>query len=264
MAGLAVLRCGRVQSPELMVGRLRRAQPLRHARAVFLAGRHARSRRPAVLPVLRSADRAWQRAADALRRCESSGTGHGVRGGSRPAAARRLHLRLHLRSPDARRRARWRPAPHERRGAYRVLVLPAARYIPLPTFEHVLALARSGATVVSSGDWPSDIAGLQDLESRARAFPKTRSPVSRSVQPAPTASARRQSAGDAFSVGTTWRACSYARAFGASAWSTTDCSSHGVWTRLGVSISSAILARRRSTVGYRSTAPRRRSSYSIR
>ena len=52
---------------------------------------------------------------------------------------------------------------------YRVLVLPAARYIPLPTFEHVLALARSGATVVSSGDWPSDIAGLQDLESgRAR------------------------------------------------------------------------------------------------
>ena len=49
-------------------------------------------------------------------------------------------------------------------------MLPAARYIPLPTFEHVLALARSGATVVSSGDWPSDVAGLQDLESRRARF----------------------------------------------------------------------------------------------
>ena len=63
VAGLAVLRRGRVQSAELMVGRLRRAQPLRHAGAVVPAGRHARSRCPAVLPVLRIADRARQRAA---------------------------------------------------------------------------------------------------------------------------------------------------------------------------------------------------------
>ncbi len=54
--------------------------------------------------------------------------------------------------------------------AYRVIVLPSARYIPLETLEHVLALARSGATVVSFGDWPSDVAGLHDLEPRRARF----------------------------------------------------------------------------------------------
>ena len=150
----------------------------------------------AVLPVLRSADCARQRALDALWRCEPSGTGHGVRRGSRPASARRLHLRLHLRSPDPRgpRLDGGRLLTSAGRPIASV-VLPAARYIPLPTFEHVLALARSGATVVSSGDWPSDIAGLARTSSPGARVSGTRSPASRSVQPAPTASARRQSAG---------------------------------------------------------------------
>ena len=54
--------------------------------------------------------------------------------------------------------------------SYRVVVLPSARYVALEAFEHVLALARSGATVVSFGDWPSDVAGLHDLEPRRARF----------------------------------------------------------------------------------------------
>ncbi len=54
--------------------------------------------------------------------------------------------------------------------SYRVIVLPSARFIPLETFEHVLALARSGATVASLKAWPEDVAGLADLETRRARF----------------------------------------------------------------------------------------------
>ncbi len=54
--------------------------------------------------------------------------------------------------------------------SYQVVVLPSARYIPLETFEHVLALARDGATVVSTEGWPSDVAGLHDLAPRRARF----------------------------------------------------------------------------------------------
>ncbi len=50
--------------------------------------------------------------------------------------------------------------------SYSIVVLPSARYIPLETFEHVLALARSGATVVSLKSWPSDVAGFANFEER--------------------------------------------------------------------------------------------------
>ena len=49
-------------------------------------------------------------------------------------------------------------------------MLPTARFIPLETFEDVLALAQSGATVVSLKAWPADIAGLADLETRRARF----------------------------------------------------------------------------------------------
>ena len=50
--------------------------------------------------------------------------------------------------------------------SYGIVVLPSARYIPLETFEHVLGLARSGATVVSFKGWPSDVAGFANFEER--------------------------------------------------------------------------------------------------
>jgi hypothetical protein len=54
--------------------------------------------------------------------------------------------------------------------SYRVIVLPAARFVPLETFEHVLELARNGATVVSLKAWPSDISGRAGLEERRTRF----------------------------------------------------------------------------------------------
>jgi hypothetical protein len=50
--------------------------------------------------------------------------------------------------------------------AYRVIVLPACRYIPLETLLHALELARAGATVVSFEGWPADVSGLADLDGR--------------------------------------------------------------------------------------------------
>ena len=49
-------------------------------------------------------------------------------------------------------------------GRYRVLVIPASRYIPVETFEHLLTLAGRGAIVVSLRGWPADVAGLSDLD----------------------------------------------------------------------------------------------------
>jgi hypothetical protein len=54
--------------------------------------------------------------------------------------------------------------------SYRVLVVPSTRYIPLETFEHVLVLARQGATVVLAKDLPADISGLAALEARQQRF----------------------------------------------------------------------------------------------
>jgi hypothetical protein len=51
-------------------------------------------------------------------------------------------------------------------GSYKVLVLPASRFIPAGTFERVLRLARDGGSVVSLGGWPSDVSGLADLPAR--------------------------------------------------------------------------------------------------
>jgi hypothetical protein len=55
-------------------------------------------------------------------------------------------------------------------GSYRTVVLPASRFVALETLQHVLDLARSGATVVSFDGWPSDVSGLADLESRRTRF----------------------------------------------------------------------------------------------
>ena len=51
-------------------------------------------------------------------------------------------------------------------GECRVLVLPAARSVPLGTFAHALDLARAGATVIAYRGLPQDVPGLHDLEPR--------------------------------------------------------------------------------------------------
>ena len=58
-------------------------------------------------------------------------------------------------------------------GAYSVLVVPSARYIPIETLDHVLALARQGATVVLAKDWPADVAGLANLEANQKRLRQT-------------------------------------------------------------------------------------------
>lgn len=51
-------------------------------------------------------------------------------------------------------------------GTYDVVVLPAVEYMPVSTFEHLMALARSGATVVVQDTLPQDVPGWRDLEDR--------------------------------------------------------------------------------------------------
>ena len=119
--------------------------------AVVSAGRPARPRRAALLPALRVAGRARKRAADALRRREPTRAGHDVRGSGRRGCEAAGFTYDFISDRQIRRDAcRRRPARH--RAAARPTAsssLPSARYIPLETFEHVLRLARSGATVVS-------------------------------------------------------------------------------------------------------------------
>ncbi len=52
---------------------------------------------------------------------------------------------------------------------YRTLVVPAARRMPVDTLEHLLGLARAGATVVFSS-LPEDVPGFGRLEERRAAF----------------------------------------------------------------------------------------------
>lgn len=51
-------------------------------------------------------------------------------------------------------------------GAYRVLVLPSARYLPIESLEHALELARGGAVVIAYRGLPDDVPGLHDVPAR--------------------------------------------------------------------------------------------------
>jgi hypothetical protein len=51
--------------------------------------------------------------------------------------------------------------------ARKVLIVPQSRYMPLATFERMLALAEAGATVILQ-DLPHDVPGLHELESRQK------------------------------------------------------------------------------------------------
>ena len=52
------------------------------------------------------------------------------------------------------------------RSTDRTIVLPASRFIPLDTLEHVVTLARAGARVIVFRDWPADVSGLHDPDAR--------------------------------------------------------------------------------------------------
>jgi hypothetical protein len=49
---------------------------------------------------------------------------------------------------------------------YRVVLVPASRFIPVETMEQLVRLARAGATVAFLDGLPEDVAGLNDLKAR--------------------------------------------------------------------------------------------------
>jgi hypothetical protein len=55
-------------------------------------------------------------------------------------------------------------------GSYRVIVVPECKYMPLPTLQKLLALAKSGATVVFENHLPTDVPGWGDLKKRQAKF----------------------------------------------------------------------------------------------
>ncbi|WP_206513012.1 glycosyl hydrolase [Larkinella soli] len=55
---------------------------------------------------------------------------------------------------------------------YRTVLVPDARFIPLPTMQQLMKLAGAGATVVFAGTLPESVPGLADLENRQAAFRK--------------------------------------------------------------------------------------------
>jgi hypothetical protein len=60
---------------------------------------------------------------------------------------------------------------------YKTLVVPSSGFIPLETFERILALAREGATVVAFKGLPADVAGFADLATRRSRFTTLRATV---------------------------------------------------------------------------------------
>ena len=148
--------------------------------------------------------------------------------------------------------------------AYRVVVVPSARYIALETFEHVLALARSGATVVSFGDWPSDVAGLHDLEPRRTRFRNAMA----SVQFGPAGADGIREA--AIGSGRILRGDDVTRLLVRAGIRRERLVDHGLQFARRVDSAGRFYfvsnpgAQTRSTVGCRSRAPRRRFRYSIR
>jgi hypothetical protein len=54
--------------------------------------------------------------------------------------------------------------------AYQTVLVPEAHYIPLATFQQLVKLAKSGATVVFANDLPEDVPGLNNLAGRQNIF----------------------------------------------------------------------------------------------
>ncbi len=54
--------------------------------------------------------------------------------------------------------------------AYKTIVVPRCKLMPLATFEKLINLAKSGATVIFHQQFPADISGWYELESRQRRY----------------------------------------------------------------------------------------------
>jgi alpha-L-rhamnosidase len=55
-------------------------------------------------------------------------------------------------------------------GNYKVIVVPECKFIPLKTFNQLLALAKKGATVIFEKSLPKDVSGFADLEKQRMDF----------------------------------------------------------------------------------------------
>jgi hypothetical protein len=63
-------------------------------------------------------------------------------------------------------------------GSYKVLLVPASRYIPVETFERIVALARSGAVVLAFRGLAQDVSGYADVDRRRARLAALRQSVS--------------------------------------------------------------------------------------
>jgi hypothetical protein len=82
---------------------------------------------------------------------------------------------------------------------YRTILVPAARTMPLETWQHLVTLAQAGATVVVQDALPTDVPGLGDLPRRQAAFKK----LVAQLQFKPVAGGQRATVGKgAFLLGT--------------------------------------------------------------
>ena len=55
---------------------------------------------------------------------------------------------------------------------YKALILPSVKRIPLETISKIYELAKQGATIIFSGQYPEDVPGLFRLEERRKSFEK--------------------------------------------------------------------------------------------
>jgi alpha-L-rhamnosidase len=59
-------------------------------------------------------------------------------------------------------------------GSYKVIVVPECKFIPLETFQQLLALAEGGATVMFQNELPADVSGWHDLKDQQEEFRRQR------------------------------------------------------------------------------------------
>jgi len=57
-------------------------------------------------------------------------------------------------------------------GSYRVIVIPKCKFMPLPTMQKLVELARDGATILVQDNLPGDVPGFYDYEKRHAEFQK--------------------------------------------------------------------------------------------
>jgi hypothetical protein len=57
-------------------------------------------------------------------------------------------------------------------GSYSVIVVPKCRFMPLPTMQKLVELARDGATILVQDNLPGDVPGFDDYEKRHAEFQK--------------------------------------------------------------------------------------------